>query len=631
MLSDLATISHEAKRRILTTLLTARSGHLGGSLSSIELMVSLYFGNILRYDPAQPDHPLRDRVLVRGHLGPLRYSLFSMLGWIKEEELLTYRRLHSRLQGHEMMKLIPGVDITPSGSLGMLLSYGTGAAYAFRVHGLQPITYVFLGDGEEQEGNVSEAARHASSLGLDNLVCIIDRNQKQLSRPTCEVDGMSDLAKIWDGYGWSVRKIEDGHSFPQILEALNFPRAIEQPTLIIANTVKGRGIDGAEDHTSGYHTIGSCPRDKALESLRFDNETATPESELHSAVQRRVRTIAPLPGSEEFQSVSTRLKLEPIKTSDYDEALMGYLQQLSSAVRESPSSTLYSLTADWTAKNLAQGCGFLEKGVHYLDVGIREQHMLAMSHGIAVSDREAVIIVTDGDFLALRAADQLQAIAQAGSRVIVLGTDSGICEPFNGATHQSSGQPGALVSMPGLVFLEPADSIDLKNCLEQAVEHRGGPVYVRLHSGSVDPLPLDDLERNTLAYIAYQPVSDVELIIVTSGLTLDGSIKFARGWDHQGKGVRVVNVVNPQELGSSFAEIVEDKPVLTVYNGNPYILQSAVARAIMESPTSKRPPVILGHGFLVGTSGRLEELLSHFGFDESGIESVVRSLFPELS
>src|SRR6516165_9329901 len=129
---DIEILANELRRRTLSTILAAETGHSGGSSSSVELMAGLYYDGALRFDPSEPGHPERDRVLVRGHLGPLRYSLFSMLGWIEPDLLQTYRRFGSPLQGHEVMGLIPGVDITPSGSLGMLLSFGAGCAYAKR-------------------------------------------------------------------------------------------------------------------------------------------------------------------------------------------------------------------------------------------------------------------------------------------------------------------------------------------------------------------------------------------------------------------------------------------------------------------------------------------------------------------
>mgnify|MGYP002531227320 CR=1 FL=1 len=250
-------ISKYVRAKALETILDANNGHIGGNLSSVELLTTLYFGGLFNFDPENSKNQNRDRVLIRGHEGPLRYTIFSLLGFINPEELKTYRSLGSRLQGHEDMFETPGVDITPSGSLGMLLSYGVGSCIANKDNGLNSRTVVFLGDGEEQEGNISEAARNAASHELDNLICILDQNQKQLSRPTKDSDGKSDIRKIWEGYGWNVLEIENGNDVQQVLETYSQLSDIKKPTLVIAHTTKGLGVIGAKEHFSGYHTLSS--------------------------------------------------------------------------------------------------------------------------------------------------------------------------------------------------------------------------------------------------------------------------------------------------------------------------------------------------------------------------------------
>ncbi|MBW2987020.1 hypothetical protein KY336_00590, partial [Candidatus Woesearchaeota archaeon] len=266
---DLETICDNVKKDVVRIIDKAKSGHLGACMSSAELMTSLYFGGILDYNPDNPFDPHRDRVLIRGHLGPLRYKIFSILGWLDKEELEHYREIGSRLQGHEAMNITPGVDITPSGSLGMVLSYGTGAAISAKKQGKSFLTYVFLGDGEEQEGNIAEAARHAASLSLDNLICIMDQNKKQLSRPTNIAD-KGNIKKIWEGYGWDVIELAQGHNFNDIIETLSHVKQKQRkrPTLVIADTIKANGIKGCEDHYSGYHTIRVCPRSSVEEILK---------------------------------------------------------------------------------------------------------------------------------------------------------------------------------------------------------------------------------------------------------------------------------------------------------------------------------------------------------------------------
>ena len=623
-------IARKVRSMLFRTILTAGSGHLGGSSSSTELMVGLYFGGILKYDPFGPQHPGRDRVLVRGHLGPLRYSIFNLLGWIDEEELFAYRNLGSRLQGHESMDVLPGIDITPSGMLGMILSYSTGAAIALKKQAIPATVWVFLGDGEEQEGNISEAARHIANLRLDNLVCIMDRNQKQLSQPTRDVDGAADLRKIWEGYGWHVKEIADGNSVGQILEALKKPRVNDRPTLFIAHTIKGKGLCGSEDHPSGYHTLSTCPKDVVEQAID------TEEAELRSLAKDSLSQIIADCLSKISRPTEPHLTTEPIKI-DFDlkktdipeDGLVEYFGLLTNYFKDR-ASRLYILTADVTVKKLASACGFNQPHVNYIDPGIREQHLLAMAHGIAVSDPNARIIIIEGDPFLFRAIDQLNAISQAGSRMIVIGSDSGLCEARNGSTHQTAGQPGAMLHMSGLAFLEPADVIDLQNCLNWALNEHSGPVYLRLHNSSVTILPTSNENRNLIAYSAFEPKNQPRLVIVASGLPVGEAVKLATTKDQQEIGIRVINVIDLKSLGADFASLlIENVPVLTVYNGNPTILQSPVAKAVMEN-FGPKPSVILGHGFYLGTSGKLPDLLRYFHLDAQGIEIEINRRFGNL-
>lgn len=630
-IKNLELISRKVRLSTLTTILSAGSGHLGGSLSSNELMVALYFGGILKYDSSNPDHPCRDRVLVRGHLGPLRYSIFSLLGWIDESELDGYRSLGSRLQGHEMMELMPGVDITPSGMLGMSLSFSTGAAKALLEQNIAANVWSLLGDGEEQEGNIGEAARHASNLNLGNLICVLDKNKKQLSQPTKDVDGASDVVKIWQGYGWNVKEIFDGHSFKEILTVFNEPRPSDRPTLIITHTVKGNGLFEAEDKISGYHTLSACPKDYVRQAIEVEKKFLAniSQQDFQKIIFDQLKeTEKPADLKNSIQSFNFDLTVEP--TRDIEEGLLGYLNKLCSSFKSTPDSRLYIMTGDVTTRDLARACGFYEPHVRYIDTGIREQHLLGMAHGISVTDPNSRIVIVEGDPFIFRAADQINAISQAKSKMIIIGADSGICEARNGSTHQTASQPGAFLNMSGLTMLEPADTIDLTSCLNWALTDYSGPIYLRLHSAIADVISVVEYRRNIFAYTAYEPKSKPELVIVASGLTVDPAIKVAQRLEITGHDIKVINVVNPKELNDSFIGLFEDDvPVLTIYNGNPHVLQSAVTVALMEY-CSPRPSIVLGHGFTIGTSGTFEDVSKYFQFDADGIEKVIRERFPFL-
>lgn len=607
------------------TILTAESGHVGACSSSAELMAALYFGPVLRYDPANPRHPERDRVLVRGHLGPLRYSLFSLLGWVEPDELKTYRRLGSRLQGHESMDCLPGVDITPSGSLGMLLSYGVGCAYVAKLRNRGFTTYVFLGDGEEQEGNISEAARHAASLGLDNLVCIVDQNTKQLSAPTSAADGPTKLGEVWSGYGWDVKRV-NGHKVPDILSVLRSATKIGKPTLIIAETVKGRHVQGCEEHFSGYHTLSTCGPDRlkaTADKLRSDAwESQQKLGQISDLVSAQLQQLDPLPDPAPLLPKTTvQFDLEN-NSASFGEALGSALREIVRWFKDHSNNHLYMLTADWSNYNQIQACNLNADWISYIDVGIREQHMMAMAHGISVTDPAGKVFVFDGDGFAYRGSDQLHAMCQAKTPVVIIGTDSGLSESKNGSTHQSAGQPGMLAHMPNLTLIEPATEAHLYAGLNSAFNSESGPVYIRVHSGSFDQslLAQDGLGPQCF----YEPTSPVSINLVVSGLVLREAVEFARNADQSGVGVKVVNVVTMQNLDEGFAQLLDRNcPTLTAFNGMPSVLHGFVASCLIKSGWSQP---VLSHGFTVGTTGDLRALLRHYRLDAEGLRDVCRQL-----
>ena len=610
--SQLEYLCGDIRKDVFQMILKANSGHLGGCSSSTELMASLYFGGILNYDPNNPFEEGRDRVLVRGHLGPLRYKIFSLLGWLDKSELGTYRSLGSRLQGHESMDLVPGVDITPSGSLGMGLSYGVGAALAAKRIGANFRVYTFLGDGEEQEGNVSEAARQAVKLSLDNLICILDRNKKQLSHPTLDVD-CSDVAKIWEGYGWNVLRLHDGHNFAEIREVLTKAQESSRPAFVIADTVKGRGIAGCENSSNGYHTISSCSKEQVLNAItQLASDTSFP------ACSSRGLVVGP----------RTRRRFDlNIQPSQRDVGLEDatdiYLKQLESNLGNL-RVRFYIMTADLVDQEYISSFKFSPTST-FVDVGIREQHLFASAHGISMSDPESRIWIHSGDSFLYRASDQLNAACQGKSGMIILGDRPGLGGGKNGPTHQSSGQPGLALTMPGLTFLEPADVDDLYNCFNYAVNEYSGPFYVRLHPAKINALPSEE-PKNTDNYLVCSPSQTPHLNLVGSGLAMKYALDAVRSLDARGIRVSLVNVVNPKTLDDKFAsKLIPSVPVLVLYNGNPFVLESAVSTAIMRS-NCVRPSRVYSHGFEYGTSGHVEDLLRHFEFDCESIQKRIRGI-----
>ena len=621
---NLADLSLVIRKSVFETLKNAESGHPGGNSSSVELLACLYFGGILRFDPNNVQNENRDRVLIRGHEGPVRYKIFSLMGLFSEDELKRYRQLGSILQGHEDMYLTPGVDITPSGSLGMGLSYGIGSAISAKENRLNYRTFVFLGDGEEQEGNVSEAARHATNLGLDNLICIIDKNGKQLSHSTEESDSNSNLKKIWEGYGWNVLEIKDGHNINEIMSVYSQLENINKPTFIIAHTIKGKGITGAEENYCGYHTLSTCPQelmDSAISDLYKEIEPRKLIIEQTIAIAptliRKPDNLTPIekpkllpmvnikPGSNNLSTL--------IKSQEY------YFEKLSEVQRET-SSTIYFLTPDFIRKDLVERM-HLKDFTHFIDTGIKEQHLIAMAHGLSVSDPKSRIFIDIGDAFIYRAIDQLYAATQGDSKMIILGEQSGLTQSRNGKTHQTSGQPGALMNIPGLIFKEPADIQDFYNILNWSFEKNPGIVYLRLHRKNIYPLYRESKDQfNIHSYTTHSSDKKPQLVIASSGFTTHNSVEAAKTLESQyGIPTKVINIIGTNQLDDDFVRLLEnDTPLLTVYNGSGKVLHSMVSSAILESNLS-RPSIVKSLGFDFGTSGTTEELERYYQLDQEGI------------
>lgn len=245
------------RRRILEMIHRAGSGHPGGSLSCVEILVCLY-RRVMRHDPANPAWEKRDRfVLSKGHGVPALYTVLARCGYFPEEELVTLRRFGSRLQGHPHMQSLPGLDCS-TGSLGQGLSMAGGMALALGLKGSSSRVYCLMGDGELQEGSVWEAAMSAPFLGLRNLTVVLDRNRVQLDGPTDQIMGLEPLADKWMAFGWRVSGC-DGHNLDELEKAIS--AGIEGPSVVIAETVKGKGVPFMEGDCRWH---GAAPDDQQL-------------------------------------------------------------------------------------------------------------------------------------------------------------------------------------------------------------------------------------------------------------------------------------------------------------------------------------------------------------------------------
>jgi len=267
-ISELEKLALELRRLALKIIFQAGSGHPGGSFSATDLMTALFFGGILNYDASNPKDPKRDRFLLsKGHASGIFYAVLARAGYISESDLDSYRKINSErfLSGHAHPKT-PGVEIA-SGSLGQGLSVAHGIALGTKLDGYDSKTYVMLGDGELQEGQIWEAAMSADKFKSNNLIAIVDYNKVAQDNITKDLKDLEPLEDKWNSFNWDVHRI-DGHNMEAIMNVLQLPLHPEKPRVIIADTIKGKGVSFMEGKTA-WHGVAPSAEDyeKALKEL----------------------------------------------------------------------------------------------------------------------------------------------------------------------------------------------------------------------------------------------------------------------------------------------------------------------------------------------------------------------------
>lgn len=277
---EIETKANDIRQDIIKMLLAAKSGHSAGPLGMADVFAALYFGNVMNYNPNKPDWEERDRfVLSCGHICPVWYATLAHAGFFPVKELGTLRKLGTRLQGHPHHTELPGAENT-SGPLGQGLSQAASMAYAIlKMKKESSRVFCVMSDGEQEEGQIWEAAQFAAKYKLRNLVGIIDRNNIQIDGYTEDVMPLEPFADKWKSYGWHVLEV-DGHNIQQIIDACNEAKSIyEKPTVIICHTIPGKGVDFME-YRYEWHGVppdsgdikGAPPKGeqgkKALEELR---------------------------------------------------------------------------------------------------------------------------------------------------------------------------------------------------------------------------------------------------------------------------------------------------------------------------------------------------------------------------
>lgn len=261
-IQNIEQVSKKLRKQILMMIHNSQSGHPGGSLSCIDILNVLFTKSMKHFPECEnnPNYKNRDRfILSKGHASAALYTVLSHCGYFKEEDLMTFRLFGSKLQGHPCSNKLKGIEIS-TGSLGQGLSIACGMALGLRLDKIDSKVFVYMGDGELQEGSVWEAAMNASHNNLKNIIAFVDRNKLQIDGSTEKVKSVGNVAAKFEAFGWNTIEI-NGHNINEIYNAIETAKKADKPTVIVANTVKGKGVSFMENN-AGWH--GKAPNDEQL-------------------------------------------------------------------------------------------------------------------------------------------------------------------------------------------------------------------------------------------------------------------------------------------------------------------------------------------------------------------------------
>lgn len=463
----------------LIDIFAAGSGHPGGTLSIMDIAAALYL-RVMNHDPKDPSWRDRDRVFwSTGHKAPALYVALGRAGYFPLDDTVLLRQLGSGFEGHPNWLKLPGVEIS-SGSLGQGLGVAVGNALAAKLLGRSYRVYCIMGDGEQQEGSIWESAMSAGHYRLDNLCGIIDKNDLQIDGWVSDVMNIDPIAEKYAAFNWNVLDV-NGHDMNQILDAFERARtASGRPTVIVAHTVKGKGVSFMENQ-AGWH--GVAPNREQFEKAMIDLATpSVPPDRVQGmlakaagnsqAVERATLDALPKFRRDYWWNVGDTMKV------DMDPTRMGFGRGLESAGADERVVTIHAdisgsiKITDFEARHA-------ERKNRVFSVGIAEQNMMEVAAGLA---KEGLIPVTGtyGVFASGRCWDQIRTtICYSNVNVKIAGAHGGISVGADGATHQALEEIPLMNVLPNMHLLVPCDSVETERATLVALLDIVGPAYVR--------------------------------------------------------------------------------------------------------------------------------------------------------
>lgn len=607
--------ARDARRLVLQIVHHAGGGHVGGPLSACDLLAALYF-DVLRVDPAWPTAPERDRfVLSKGHSTAALYAMLALRGFLPVDELSSMYQLDSRLQGHPDMTRLPGLDMS-TGSLGQGLSAGVGMAIAAKLAGRNYRTYVMLGDGESQEGQIWEAAQVAAKYGLDNLVAILDANGLQQygwredGKPLPPID---DPVAKWQAFGWHVLAI-DGHDIPAILDAFAQAAQVEgRPVMIVAHTIKGRGVSFMENNPDWHAKAPSAGElEQALGelggTLRLDAATTS----------HAYQDFA-LPACPPALHWAPVADAEPMAQRDVFGCTLIALASTDRRVVVLDGDLANSTKADLFANAFPD---------RFLQMGIAEQHMVSCAAGLA-SCGLTPWISTFAAFVVKRALDQVRVqVAQTHLPVKLVGSYAGLETNRTGKSHQSLADLAVMRALPNMVVVAPADGVEAAKAMA-ALQAYEGPAYLRLQREVHRTIFSEDYPFRLGQAVVLREGTDVTLI--STGVQTVRALEAAELLAAEGVSVYVLHVPTLKPLDAT-AIAAAARATGRVVTTEEHVREGGLGGAVCEVLAEHYPVPVRCIGLTTfAESGGNYDLLEKYGLTGSRIAQAVRTFLSQLS
>ena len=620
----------------LVALHAAGSGHAGGTLSIMDITAALYL-TIANHDPRRPDWPDRDRIVwSTGHKAPSLYLGLGFAGFFPVEDVMTLRKLSSPFQGHPHWLKLPGVEVS-TGSLGQGLSIAVGMALAARLDEKQHKIFCIMGDGEQQEGQVWEAAMEAGHYALDNLIAIIDCNRLQIDGAVRDVMGVEPLAAKYASFGWDVMRI-DGHDMNQIVTALEGARNVRgRPVLILADTVKGKGVSFMEDQ-AGWH--GKAPNHdeltKGLAELGLSKQVPVAALlEKAAAYQRDVdhKLDAKMPKfTRDYwwnSGEQMRVKMEPTRK--------GFGQSLAANGDDERIVCLgLDISGSITISDFYTNKP--ERKKRWISMGIAEQSATAAAAGLA-REGKLPVLGTYATFAAARNLDQIRtSVCYGNFNVMIAGAHGGVSVGPDGATHQALEDLFAMQGLPNMSVVVPCDILETRKATDYLLLRHNGPKYIRFAREST-PIVTDEGtpfvfgKANVIRLRGERPNfqdafetvlaesytnEDEDLSIVACGPMLPEAMRAAYILKREfGYETRVVNIhtLKPIDAESILGAARDTGVVITAEEHQIGALAWRVSSILTESPALYGLPIITGSIGVkdrFGDSGAPWELIKEF-------------------